>query len=400
MSRLNDLLARRATLINESRTILDAADPVKGLSGEEQQKYDRIEADIVGLDNLIKAEERTAAREAEMRGSQGTIANRQAPASQSEARTGTASDEYRAAHWKHFRHGKAALHESEYRALSIGTDSAGGYTAPDEFERKLIMALEVENVMRSLATVITTSSGDRQIPVASAHGAASWTGEGAAFSESDETFGQVLLGAHKLTRIIKVSEELLNDSAFNLETYLSNEYGRSFGAAEEAGFVNGDGSAKPTGLVGAAQVGVTATTGAATSVTSDYLIDLYHSLKRPYRRNATWMFADSTAKAIRKLKDADNNYLWQPGLTAGQPDTILNRPVVTSDNVPAMAANAKSIVFGDIKYYWIADRTGRVFQRLGELYAANGQIGFRAYQRVDGKLTLAEAVKVYVNSAT
>lgn len=285
-------------------------------------------------------------------------------------------------------------------ALSVGTDSAGGYTVPDEFERQLIQALEVENVMRGLATVITSSSGLKEIPVVSAHGSATWTAEAAAHTESDETFANVTLSAYKVSRLIKVSKELLNDSAFNLEGYLSSEFGRSIGAAEEAAFVSSAGSTKPTGIVDGAGTGKTGATGQTTSVTTDDLIDLYHSLGRPYRRNGTWLMADGTAKAVRKLKDTTNQYLWQPGLVAGQPDSLLGRPVVISDNVPAMAASAKSIVFADCKYYWIADRTGFSLQRLSELYAANGQVGFIGERRVDGKLTLAAAAKVYVNSAT
>ena len=103
---------------------------------------------------------------------------------------------------------------------------------------------------------------------------------------------------------------------------------------------------------------------------------------------------DATIKTIRKLKDNNGNYLWQPALTAGTPDTILGRPVYTSSYVPTIAAGAKTIAFGDFSYYWIADRAGRNFKKLSELYAANDQTGFVATQRVDGKLILPEAIKV------
>jgi HK97 family phage major capsid protein len=126
----------------------------------------------------------------------------------------------------------------------------------------------------------------------------------------------------------------------------------------------------------------------------DELMDLFYSLKSPYRRNAAFVTNDATVKAIRKLKDNNNQYLWQPSITAGTPDTILNRPVKTSAYVPTIASAAKTIAFGDFGYYWVADRQGRAFKRLNELYAATGQVGFMATQRVDGKLILAEAVKV------
>ena len=148
---------------------------------------------------------------------------------------------------------------------------------------------------------------------------------------------------------------------------------------------------------GGAETGITA--ASATAVTADELIDLYYSLKSPYRRNAVWTLNDSTVKAIRKLKDGNGQYLWQPGITAGAPDMILGRPVRTSAYMPAIAAGAKTIAFGDFSYYWIADRQGRSFKRLNELFAATGQVGFLASQRVDGKLVLPEAVKVLAQKA-
>ena len=148
---------------------------------------------------------------------------------------------------------------------------------------------------------------------------------------------------------------------------------------------------------GGAETGVTA--ASATAVTADELMDLYYSLKSPYRKKSVWVLNDSTIKAIRKLKDNNGQYLWQPSLTAGAPDMILGRPIKTSAYMPAIAAGAKTIAFGDFSYYWIADRQGRSFKRLNELFAATGQVGFLASQRVDGKMILAEAVKVLVQKA-
>ena len=195
--------------------------------------------------------------------------------------------------------------------------------------------------------------------------------------------------------MIKVSEELINDSVFDLEAYIAREFARRIGNKEEEAFFTGDGSGKPLGVLaenGGAEVGVTA--ASATAITADELIDLFYSLKAPYRKNAVWLLNDSTIKAIRKLKDNNQQYLWQPGLTAGAPDTLLGRPVRTSAFMPALAAGSKSVLFGDLSYYWVADRQGRSFRRLGELFAPTGQVGFLATQRVDGKLILPEAVKV------
>lgn len=315
-----------------------------------------------------------------------------------EAKTGRAADEYRQNFWNMMR-SKAPM-PSVVNALQIGTDSEGGYLVPDEYERTLVEALEEENIFRQLAKVIQTSSGDRKIPVVASKGTASWIDEEGAYTESDDSFAQVSIGAYKLGTMIKVSEELLNDSVFDLESYIAREFARRIGTKEEEAFFTGDGTGKPLGILaasGGAETGVTA--ASATAVTADELMDLFYSLKSPYRKNAVWVLNDSTIKAIRKLKDNNGQYLWQPSLVAGTPDTILGRPVKTSAYMPAIAAGAKTIAFGDFSYYWIADRQGRSFKRLNELYAANGQVGFLGSQRVDGKMILPEAVKVLVQKA-
>lgn len=384
-------------LWEQAKQIKDLADSEGRLmTSEEEQRWDKITGDFDDLKNKVESEEKRQAKmqniDTYLASSQGLLAGKPNPTEQNRNTNPFASDEYQSAFWNQFRKGKNILEAFEVKALNIGTDSAGGYLVPNEFERTLIQALNEENIIRGLATVIQTSSGDRQIPVVSGHGQAFWTAEEAAFTESEETFAQKTLGAFKLTCLMKVSEELLNDSAFNLERYIQAEYARRIGVKEEEAFVNGDGVGKPKGFIQDAQVGVT--TAVNNAITADQLIDLYHSLKRPYRARATFTLNDSTAKAVRKLKDSDGQYLWQPGLQAGQPDRLLGRPIAISSAMPEIASTAKTIAFGDLSYYWIADRQGRVFQRLGELYATNGQVGFRAYQRVDGVLTLAEAVKV------
>lgn len=280
-------------------------------------------------------------------------------------------------------------------ALQVGTDSEGGYLVPDEFERTLIQALEEENLFRQLAKVITTSTGEKKIPVVAAKGTASWVEEEGIIPDTDDAFGPVSIGAFKLATMIKVSEELINDSVFNLEQYIAKEFARRIGAKEEEAFLVGDGVGKPTGVfhaTGGAGVGIT--TASSTAITFDEIMDLYYSVKSPYRKNAVFVTNDATVKVIRKLKDGNGQYLWQPSVTAGQPDTLLNRPVKTSAYAPVLAAATKPLAFGDFSYYWIADRQGRAFQRLNELFAVTGQVGFKATQRVDGKLILTEAIKV------
>ena len=232
-------------------------------------------------------------------------------------------------------------------------------------------------------------------------GTASWIDEEGAYTESDDSFGQVSIGAYKLGTMIKVSEELLNDSVFDLESYISREFARASAPRRKKPSLPGDVSGKPPGHPGSQRRrGDRHHCCVCTAITADELIDLFYSLKSPYRRNAVWVLNDSTIKAVRKLKDGSGQYLWQPSLTAGTPDTILGRPVRTSAYMPAIAASAKTIAFGDFSYYWIADRQGRSFKRLNELYAANGQVGFLASQRVDGKMILPEAVKVLVQKAS
>ena len=406
---LKRLQNERLEAITQARSILDRADEEKrSLTAEEREQYDRHDAEISRIDgeidNEIKDQERRERLDAwQARNEQAEA--RKVPEDQpsgdfqpeeSELR-GTASKEYADAWWKAMRHSRGVLEPNERRALQVGTDSEGGYLTPDEFwNAELVQALEEANIMRQLGNVIQTSSGTMEIPVVSSHGAAAWTAEEAAFTEGDEAFSVVSLSAYKAGTIIKVSEELLQDSAFNLSSYLASELGRRIGALEEAAFVNGDGSSKPTGVTDGSTAGVTA--AAAAAITADELIDLFHSLGRQYRNNASFLMADATLKAVRKLKDGDNQYLWQPGLQSGEPGQILGRPVHTSESCEAMATSNKAVLFGDFSYYWIADRESVVLKRLDELYAANGQVAFRAHRRVDGKVILAEAVQHLVQA--
>ena len=393
MNKILELREKRAKLWDSTKAFLDSRRNENGLlSAEDTATYEKMEADVVSLGKEIDRLERQAVLDLELSKPTSTAITNKPSQHQESEKTGRASSEYKAAFWKAM---KSKNVFEVHNALQVGTDSEGGYLVPDEFERTLIEALEEENIFRQLATIITTSSGDRKIPVVATKGSASWVDEEGAIPEADDAFGQVSIGAYKLATIIKVSEELINDSVFNLEQYIAKEFGRRIGVKEEEAFFVGDGTGKPLGIfnaTGGAGVGVT--TASASAITIDEIMDLFYSLKSPYRKNAVFVTNDATVKSIRKLKDGNGQYLWQPSVTAGQPDTILNRPLKTSVYVPGIAAAAKTIAFGDFSYYWVADRQGRVFQRLNELYAATGQVGFKATQRVDGKLILAEAVKV------
>ena len=394
-----ELREKRAKAWEAAKAFLDSHRNDKGiLSAEDDATYTRMEQDITDLGKEIARLERREALEAELSKPTAAPLTGKPLNGKGDERTGRAADEYRASFWDLMRTKNPTPQVVD--ALRIGADTEGGYLVPDEYERTLVEALEEENIFRSLAHVINTASGERKIPVVSSKGTADWIEEGGAFPETQDSFGQVTLGSFKLGTTIKISEELLNDSVFDLESYIAREFARRIGNKEEEAFFTGDGSGKPLGLLadkGGAEVGVTA--ASATAITDDELLDLYFSLLSPYRKKATWVVNDSTIKAIRKLKDNNGQYLWQPGLIANAPDTILGRPVKTSAFMPSIAAGAKSIIFGDFKYYWIADRQGRIFKRLNELYATTGQVGFLASQRVDGKLILPEALKVLKQKA-
>lgn len=389
---IQELREKRAKAWDTARDFLDSKRNASGVLSEEDSKtYDTLEAEVVNLGKEIQRLERQEAINAELnRPTSSPVVNKPGTPEPNPEKPSTATDEYRKAFWNSVRNrGFIDVHND----LQVGTDTEGGYLVPDEFEKKLISALEEENIFRPLATKIQTSSGDRKIPVITQKGEAVWMEEEEAYTLSDDAFGQISLSAYKVGTAIKISEELLNDSVFDLPSYIAKEFARRIGAKEEEAFLIGDGKGKPTGIfanAGGAENGATST-GAAISF--DDMIELFYSLKSPYRKKAVWILNEQTVKALRKIKDNTGNYIWQPAVSNGLPDTILNRPYITSVYAPAAAAGAKAIAFGDLSYYWIADRQGRSLKRLNELFAMNGQVGFLASQRVDGKLILPEAVK-------
>ena len=392
MSKVLELKEKRAKAWEAAKAFLNSKQGTDGLmSAEDAATYDKMESEVVDIGREIDRLERQTVIDAELAKASSTpITNKPNAQVTGDTKTGRATDEYKRAFWDNMRNKNAYEIQN---ALSIGTDSEGGFLCPEEYEKKLVEALEDEVFFRSLATVIKTSSGDRKIPIVTSKGEAAWIDEGGQFPESDDSFGQTSIGAHKLATMIKVSDELLNDSVFNIEQYISKEFGRRVGTKEEEAFFTGDGTGKPVGIfnkTGGAEIGVTANT---TNITFDDVMDLYYSLRAPYRNKATWILNDSTVKAIRKLKDGNGNYIWQPSVRDGEPDKILNRPYRTSIYVPELAAGNRVMAFGDYSYYWIADRQGRSFKRLNELFATTGQVGFLASERVDGKLILSEAVK-------
>lgn len=385
MSKLTELQTKRAKIWQQAKDFLDEKHQESDvLSAEDNATYEKMEADVVSLgkeiDRLTKQME--IDNQLKMPTNQPLTTN---PATDKQNIITNYSQDF----WNLMR-GQAPV----TNALKEGTDPDGGYLVPDEFEKQLIQKLHEANILRSISNVIQTNSGEHKIPVVATEGTASWMEEEAAYTESNTQFSQVSLGAHKLGTLIKVSEELLNDFAFDLMGYLSEEFGRRLGDAEEKAFLTGTGSGQPTGMLNdttGATLGSTAKS--STDINFDDLIDLFYSLRAPYRKNAVFIMNDDTVKAVRKLKDKNDQYIWQPSVQAGQPDRILNCPVLTSQYMPTLAASNKPVLFGDFNYYWIADRQGRTFKRLNELYAVTGQVGFLGSQRVDAKVILPEAIK-------
>ena len=399
MNKILELREKRAKAWDAAKAFLDTKRGTDGLiSAEDEATYNKMESDVLALGKEIDRLEKQAILDAELNAPTANPLTGKPVTSKPEGKIGRAADEYRTNFWNVMR-SKAPMPEM-MNALQVGTDSEGGYLVPDEYEHTLVEALEEENIVRKLAHIVKTASGERKIPIVASKGSANWIDEEGPYVDSDDSFGQVTIGAFKLGTTIKISEELINDSVFDLEAYISKEFARRIGNREEEAFFTGDGSGKPTGIlaaVGGAQLGVTA--ASATAITADELVDLFYSLNTPYRKNAVWLMNDSTVKAVRKLKDGQGQYLWQSALTSDTPNTLLGRPVYTSAYMPSVAAGEKTVAFGDFSYYWIADRQGRSFKRLNELYAVNGQIGFLGSQRVDGKLILPEAIKVLQQKA-
>ena len=394
MTKIMELMEKRAKAWNAAKQFLDThSDNGGNVSAEDAATYDKMEKEVTDLTHDIERLQRQEQIDAMLSqptstpitGKPGAVTNAEPEA------TGTASKAYKTAFWDSIR--KPKWYDVK-NVLEVGTDPNGGYLVPDEYEKQLVDALQEENFFRNIAHVIQTDSGTHTIPVVASHGTAAWMEENGLYPESDDTFDQISLSAYKLGTAIKVSEELMNDSVFDIEAYIATEFARRIGAAEEEAFLTGDGNKKPEGVF--TKVGKTTgvtTEIANTTISFDAIMDVFHSLRSVYRNKAVWLLNDSTVKALRKIKDNNGNYIWQPSVVANQPDTILNRPYYTSIYAPELAAGKVPILFGDFSYYWIADRQGRTFKKLSELYAANGQIGFLASERVDGKLILPEAVR-------
>lgn len=376
---IQELRDKRVKAWEEAKKFLDSRRNDSGLLSEEDAKtYDNMEAQIVAYSKEIDRLERHEKLNAELgKPTSEPILNTP------NTKVGRASDEYKNAMLGAFR----TNFRQVSNILQEGVDGDGGYLVPTEYDKRIIDKLHEENIMRKLGTTIKTN-GEHKINIAATKTAAVWIEEGKPITFGDATFEQIFLDAHKVGAAIKVTEELLYDSAFPLEDYILKMFGQAISDEEEDKFFNGNGTTQPTGLFHATKGGQIAGT-LTTALKSDDMLDLVYTLKRPYRKNAAFIMNDRTLLGLRKLKDNNGAYIWQPPYQAGEPDRVLGYPVYTSAFVPENA-----IAFGDYKYYNIGDRGSRSFKPLNELFAGEGMIGFMMKERVDGILVLPEAVQI------
>jgi HK97 family phage major capsid protein len=382
---IKELIEKRAKVWETAKNFVETHEDKNGvLSEEDTATYNKMEKEIEDLTTAIDRQQRAERREAELsKPVNSPITGKPFMGDAKEVKTGRASDAYKDAMLTAMR----SNFRNVSNVLQEGVDADGGYLVPEEYDRRLIDVLDGENIMRNLATKITTA-GQHKINIAATKPAAAWIEEGGALSFGDATFDQIYLDAYKLHVAIKVTEELLYDNAFGLENYIITQFGKALANAEEDAFLNGDGKGKPTGIFAGTGGGQIAGTLTA-AIKSDDLIDLVYGLKRPYRKNASFIMNDATLASLRKLKDNNGAYIWQPSYKEGEPDRVLGYAVHTSSFAPLNA-----IAFGDYSYYNIGDRGSRSFAELRELFAGNGMIGYVAKERVDGKLILPVAVQV------
>lgn len=408
------LQERRGRVWEQAKALADtAADENRNFSGEEEASWQTLNAELDALDKRIKAvvdgEQRAKDAEDAMTKLRGE------PRQQAGGPGSVDVDELRA-----FLRGDTSARSFAIAAtpvarrdLSSTTGSAGGNTVPTSFYGQLVEHMtESAAILQSGATVLNTAGGETlQIPKTTAHTTAAIQTQGSTFTEADPTFGLVELGAYKYGRLVQVPRELVDDTGVDLEGYLAKSAGRALGDAFGAHAIVGTGSGQPRGVVldasagktGPAAVGGGFGTQSTVGQGGDLLIDLFHSVIAPYRRSAAcnWMMNDQTAAAVRKIKTTEGNYIWQPSLIVGQPDTIMGKPVLIDPNVADIAVAAESILFGDFSAYFVRLAGGIAFERSDDFAFGADMITFRARMRADGALVdLTGAIKSFTGGAS
>lgn len=396
-----ELLEQRAGLIAEAQKIMDQTEE-RSMTSEDEERFDKLMADADAIDAQVRSAkrgDRLAAAKASLEQPVGRIASAARQAAKHDG------DEYRAAFTHYLRSGDSG----ELRAMSIGTASAGGYTVPETTEARVVEKLYQASIMRQLGTVRSTPD-DRKIPLeGSTLGTASIIGEGSAISATDVDFGQITVEAYKYATAITASRELLDDSGFDIESYLLDKLSLRIARAQDEHFWDGTNSGQPQGVI----QGLTAagnksqlTTGQTTSISKpDDIIDWIYKLPVQYRQGAVILTSDEVIKNLRKIKDSVNNYIWQPTyteqmMTTGAPGTIMGYPYYISEHVDALAANKYVAVFGNFRYYEIYDRGAT--EILVDPYSLSGnwQVRMTVVRRSDAVRTNDDAFKTLQASAS
>lgn len=406
MNNLLDLQQKRAKLVADMHQLVErASKEQRGLTAEENEQFERMFADAEALRKTIEASTRLSAVRAEI---EAFVEERDRAAA-----AGDPEALYHRAFMEYIRRGSAGLSPEnrsllEARAQSAFTGNLGGYTVPQGFYAKVVSALKAFGGVREAATILATDSGN-PLPIPTNNDTGNkgrLLSENTAVTTTDLAFGQKVLGAYKYSSDqILVPIELFDDTGVDLETFIADALAVRLGRILNEHFTVGTGTNQPQGVVTGSALGKLGANGQTTSVTYDDLVDLVHSVDRAYRKNGKFMMADSTWKAVLKLKDSSGRPLVYPntsGIGAQAAEALLGFPVIINNDVPAMSASAKSILFGDFTNYWIRDVKNPVVVRFNERYMDNGQIGFVMFSRHDGQLINAgtDPIKHYQNSAT
>ena len=309
--------------------------------------------------------------------------------SNKECRYAVFTEDYRDSFKNYVKHKK-----SHDRILDEGCTDFGSYRLPLKTEAALKGTLEKESVFRQIATVYEVRDSGNRLIAKHTGDVASWVTEsdGIPIDDAMTDFTTHVIDCHKLGAFFAFTSDFLMDAQFNTEQYIVKRLGKVFGRAENDAFINGNGNEKPTGILnakGGAEIGVTTST-----ITYDDVIKLYFSAKPEYRKHGVWLLNDATAVVLRTLKDKNGNYLWNSAH-----DTILGKPVVYNEYMPSIGAGSKPIAFGDFSFYTIVMREGISIKTLTETLPSLNDVGYLAYEFLDGKLVRPEAIKVLQMSA-